>query len=93
MQEKSRISCSRKSECIKESINEAADLDVDGCLLKFAKPEIAIEVKWGHVDARTIKHAGTTLARVDAPSKVLFVQDKVGIPSGVEVPDIDDLWN
>ncbi len=32
---------------IRESIIEAKDFDVDGCLLKFKKPEIALEIKWG----------------------------------------------
>jgi AAA+ ATPase superfamily predicted ATPase len=31
---------------LEETVVQAKDFDVDGCLLKFKKPEVALEVKW-----------------------------------------------
>ncbi len=76
---------------LRESILEAADYDVDGCLLKFQKPQIALEVKWKSIDAEDIKKSEETLSRIDAPQKILFVPDKKGIRSKLKVMDVGDL--
>ncbi len=77
-----------------EAIIESKDFEVDGCLLKFNKPEIALEVKWGKLEAKDIKEIEEKLTKVQAKRKILFVQNKenidLNIDSKLEVLDIDD---
>lgn len=76
---------------LRESVVEGKDFDIDGYLLKFKKPEIAIEVKWKSVGKEDIKKAEETLGRIDAPKKILFVPDKKGVSSKLNVIDVGDL--
>ncbi len=76
---------------LKESIFEAKDFDIDGILLKFKKPEIALEVKWGRMNKKEIDKAEEVLGKIDAPRRILFVQNKKGISSKLEVLDAEDL--
>ena len=79
---------------LRESVIEAKDFEVDGCLLRFNKPEIALEVKWGRVSGRDIKRVEEKLSKVPSARRVLFVQDKNDVevkPSAIEVVDVDDL--
>lgn len=78
-------------EGLRESIIEAADFDVDGCLLKFKKPVIVLEVKWRHVDRADIIKSEETLNKIDAPRKILFVPDKRSIQTTLEVMDCEDI--
>nr|MDO8086082.1 AAA family ATPase [Candidatus Sigynarchaeum springense] len=76
---------------LRESIVTASDHDVDALLLKFKKPEIAIEVKWGIIHAPDVKRSEEILGRVEATRKILFVPDKKGLKSTLEIWDVDDL--
>ncbi len=76
---------------LRESVIVASDHDVDGLLLRFKKPEVAIEVKWGAVRAADVKRAEETLGKVEAARKILFVPDKSGLKSTLEIWDVDDL--
>ena len=76
---------------LKDSVVESADYDIDGVLLKFKKPEIVLEVKWKKVSKEDIKKAEETLARINAGKKILFVQDKRGVKSSLDVWDVEDL--
>ncbi len=78
-------------EGLRESIIEAADYDVDGCLLKFKKTEIALEVKWKNIDSSDILRSEEILGKIDASRKILFVPDKKGITTALETMDVDDL--
>ncbi|MFH1638589.1 MAG: AAA family ATPase [Candidatus Woesearchaeota archaeon] len=80
-----------KKEGLIETVFEAGDYDVDGVLLRFKKPEIAVEVKWKDIRKEDIAKAEESLERIQARRKVLFVQDKRGIKAGLEVMDVDDL--
>ncbi len=76
---------------LRESIFEAKDFDIDGILLKFKKPEIALEVKWGGLGKKEIDRAEEVLGKIDATRKLLFVKDKKIIKSNLETIDVDDL--
>lgn len=76
---------------LKESVVEAKDYDIDGCLLKFKKPEIVLEVKWKKVDKKDISISEKTLGKINAPKKILFVPNKKKISSNLEVMDVEDL--
>lgn len=76
---------------LRESVVEAKDFDIDGCLLKFNKPEIAFEVKWKKMEKKDILKSEETISKIDAPKKFLFVQDKKRIKSNLKVMDVDDL--
>ena len=74
-----------------ETVFEARDYDVDGCLLGFKTLEVALEVKWGRkVDVEGVKE---NLGRVKAKRRILFVQDKtqLGDLEDIEVMDVLDL--
>ncbi len=74
-----------------ETVFEARDYDVDGCLLGFKTLEVALEVKWGRkVDVEGVKE---NLGRVKAKRRILFVQDKtqLGDLGDIEVMDVLDL--
>ncbi len=64
-----------------ETIVEAKDYEIDACLLKFKKPEIAVEVKWKKLRQRDIKKAEENLQRINAKKKMLFVQNKKNVHS------------
>jgi len=68
-----------------EHIVQEKEYEIDGCLLKFKTPEIALEVKWGkHID---FAHVSENLSKVSAKRKILFVPDKNKINK--KLPDID----
>lgn len=74
-----------------ESVAEAKDFETDGYLLKFTKPEIALEVKWGHIGEKEIRQIEEKLGMRQAAKKILFVQDKRGVKSRLKVMDASDL--
>ncbi|MDO9536948.1 MAG: AAA family ATPase [Thermoplasmata archaeon] len=75
-----------------EVMVEEKDYDVDILLLKFKKPELAIEVKWGNVTKSDVARAGDSLARIGAPETALFVPDKkMVVTEGLDVWDIWDV--
>ncbi|MDI6737672.1 MAG: hypothetical protein QME12_04095 [Nanoarchaeota archaeon] len=73
------------------------DYDIDCCLMKFGKVEIAAEIKWkGKLDKEDILKSETTLSRINAKRKLLFVPDKSKVAysiNGVEIVDIMDFMN
>lgn len=75
---------------LRESIFETKDFDVDVCLLKFKKPEIAVEVKWGEkINLEKIKE---NLSKVEARRSMLFVPNKSKLTGkGIEVIDVSNL--
>lgn len=78
---------------LRESILESKDFDIDGYLLRFKKPVIALEVKWGKLRKEDIALIKKNLEAQEAERKILFVQDKERIKSTLEVLDVEDLWN
>ena len=74
-----------------ESIIEAKDYDIDACLLKFNKVEMAIEIKWGKLDKGDILKAEENLNKIDSKQRALFVNDKDKIDSNLKVWDVTDL--
>ena len=74
-----------------ENVFEAKDFDIDGILLKFTKPEIALEVKWKKINAEDIKKAETNLEKIETKRKIIFVPDKEGIKTKLETMDVEDL--
>ena len=80
-----------------ESIIETKDYDVDACLLKFNKPEIAIEIKWkDKISDSEIEKIEETLFRVDCKKRLLFVPDKSKIKKekirkNIDIIDVTDL--
>ena len=76
-----------------ETILETADYDIDAYLLKFKKPEIAIEIKWKKtIEKEDIAKAEENLSKVKAKKKLLFVPDKRNLKSEkVDIIDISDL--
>lgn len=81
-----------EKEGLHETIIESADFEVDGYLLKFKKPQIALEVKWKELDKKEIIKVEEHLALAVASRKILFVPDKRGIKSSLEVMDVTDLF-
>ncbi len=76
---------------LEETVVQAKDFDVDGCLLKFKKPEVALEVKWRQ--KVNINEISKNLKKVNAKRHLLFVPDKrkIGvIDKNLEVVDILD---
>lgn len=77
---------------LEETLFKAKDFDVDGCLLKFKKPEIALEVKWGK--KVNIKEIENNLKKIKAKKKMLFVPDRKDIKiknPNIKIVDIFDL--
>ncbi|MEA3457453.1 MAG: AAA family ATPase [Candidatus Thermoplasmatota archaeon] len=77
---------------LEESLFEAKDFDVDGCLLKFKKPEIALEVKWS--EKINIEEIENNLKKIKAKKKLLFIPDKKKIKikdASIEIIDIHNL--
>jgi len=81
-----------KSFGLEESVAEEKDFEVDGCLLRFKKPEIALEVKWREeLGGGEVGEAVERLERLGAKRKILFVPDKRKVRAeGAEVRDILD---
>lgn len=77
---------------LRESVVEAKDFDIDGCLLRFNKPDIVLEVKWKKIEKKDILKSDEAMNKIDAPKKLLFVQDKKGIKSNLKVMDVDELF-
>lgn len=75
---------------LRETVVEIRDFEVDGCLLKFKKPEIALEVKWKKLAKSDILGSEENLGKINAPRKVLFVQDKNNVDSSLQVIDVED---
>ena len=77
-----------------ESILEAGDYDIDGCLTKFDKCEVALEVKWAkEVDKKDVLRAEEVLAKVESKRKLLFVPDKTKVrfkSDKLEIVDFSD---
>lgn len=76
---------------LRESVIEAKDYEIDGCLLRFSKLEIAVEVKWKKLNKEDIRKSEETLSKINSKKKILFVQDKAGIRSALDVFDVGDL--
>lgn len=77
---------------LEESVAEARDFDVDGCLLRFKKPEVILEVKWkDELGEGEVKKIVEKLGRLQAKRKILFVPDKRKVKvEDVEIVDISD---
>ena len=76
---------------LKESIIEGKDFEIDGCLLKFKKPETLLEVKWKKLKKDDMKKAEKNLGMIEAKNKILFVIDKKGVKSNLTMIDVSDL--
>lgn len=78
---------------LKETVMEAADYDVDACLVKFQKPEIVVEVKWkDKITKEDVVKAEENLQKAGAKKRLMFVPDKTGLKSDkVEFMDVTDL--
>ena len=76
---------------LRESIVEEKSFEIDACLLKFKKPEILLEVKWGDLTKKGIEKAEENLRKIEARKKVIFVPDKKDIKSEFKIMDVDDL--
>ncbi len=75
----------------KETIIQENDVEIDGCLLRFQKPEILLEVKWGQLKPEEIKAIEEKLSHWEAKQKILFVPEKKGIKSTLKVMDVEGL--
>ena len=79
---------------LSESVAEGKDYDIDGCLLKFKKPEILLEVKWGRIKNEDLIKTNETLSKYESKRKILFVQDKESLKNSkfnFEILDVNDL--
>lgn len=76
---------------LRETVFDSDNNEIDGCLLKFNKIEIALEVKWGKISVEDIKRAEQNMQKINPKKKVLFVPDKTGIRFDGEVLDVLDL--
>ncbi|MBI3032280.1 ATP-binding protein [Candidatus Woesearchaeota archaeon] len=81
-----------EKEGLRETIVESADFEIDGCLLKFKTPEIALEVKWKDSTKLNINEINNKLKEIDAKKRVLFVSDKKTVKNnGLIIMDPADL--
>lgn len=76
---------------LQEAIISEKDSEIDICLLRFKKPEVVGEVKWKDLTSKEISGIQEKLEKIDAIRKVLFVPDKNGVRSKLEVLDADAL--
>lgn len=79
---------------LSEAVAEGADFEVDACLLRFKKPEIAIEIKWKkEILAIDVQKAENNLAHIPARERWLFVPDKSKVKhkTSLKIVDIGDL--
>ncbi len=77
-----------------ETVVQTTDSEIDGLLLRFKKPEIAMEVKWKEkIDKKDIADAEKNLEKVTAKEKWLVVPDKKKVKqkTKLKVVDIFDL--
>ncbi len=74
-----------------ETILESGDFEVDGILLKFKKPEIALEVKWKNPEIKEIVQMEAKLGKTEAKTKIIFVPDKNKIKTRAMAMDPEDL--
>jgi uncharacterized protein len=80
-----------KKEGLIENLFEEGDFEIDGVLLKFKKPEIALEVKWGKIEQKDISKIEEKLGKIICPKNVLFVVDKGSLKFEGDVLDVFDL--
>ena len=83
-----------KKNGLRETIIDKGDYEIDGYLLKFKKPHIALEVKWGNLNKNDLKGVEEKLEKIEAKRKILFVPDKRKVSlnaSWLEVMDPKDL--
>ncbi len=74
-----------------ETIIEDSDYDVDGYLLHYKNPEIALEVKWRN-SIKDISEIESKLMAIDAKRHLLFVQDRTNLSSDrITIMDVNDL--
>lgn len=74
-----------------ETIIEDSDYDVDGYLLHFERPQIALEVKWGN-KIKDISKIENKLLTIIAEKRVLFVTDRTNLSSEkISLMDVSDL--
>jgi len=76
---------------LQETILSEKDKEIDIYLLRFKKPHIIGEVKWGKIDKQDIKIIEEKLQKIDCKRKILFVQDQKNIISSLEILDVDDI--
>ena len=74
-----------------ETIVEEKDFEIDGYLLKFTKPEIALEVKWKKLGEKEVRQIEEKLEKIEVTTKILFVPDKSKIKTKLKAMDITDL--
>jgi hypothetical protein len=79
-----------------ESVLEASDYDIDGLLLRFNKPEVLLEVKWGkRLSSSDITGIINSMKKFDTKRKFLFVRDKRGFEyledEGIKPIDVESL--
>ncbi|MEW5936268.1 MAG: ATP-binding protein [Candidatus Thermoplasmatota archaeon] len=71
---------------------EEKDFDVDILMLRFKRPALAIEIKWGAVTKSDLFKAAQALSRLKEVKAVLFVPDKEKIQvDGMTVWDVSDI--
>jgi len=78
---------------LRESISEASDFEVDGILLRFTKPELAMEVKWKtKITNEDLEKAEKNLEKINAKQKLIFVPDKTQVQyhGKAKIVDISD---
>jgi hypothetical protein len=77
-----------------ESVAVGKDYDIDGCLMRFKKCEIALEVKWKkEISKEDVQRAEEVLAKVESKRKLLFVPDKNNVrfkSDKIEIVDAAD---
>jgi hypothetical protein len=77
-----------------EAVAVERDYDIDGCLMRFKKCEVALEVKWKKdVRKEDVLRAQEVLAKVDSKRKLLFVPDKTMVKirsESLEIVDFSD---
>jgi hypothetical protein len=76
---------------LEETIIEAKDFEIDGLLLKFKKPEIALEVKWKSLKEKEIRQIEQKLGKTQAKNKILFIPDKNKIKTKLKTMDAEGL--
>ncbi len=77
-----------------ETIIEAKDYDIDGCLTKFDKCEIALEVKWKEkIGKDDIQRTEEVLYKIPAKRRLLFVPDKKKVSFKSEKIEIVDIMD
>jgi len=75
-----------------ETIYESPELEIDGILLKFQKPEIALEIKWQTPKKSEIKNCENKLKKINSKKKIIFVKNKDKVKSEFDIWDVEDLY-